>query len=88
VTGGKDGRINILNIRTYEVIVSADMNTILSDSECTSVRSVCFDNKSTKLLIGTYGSEIYEIRIDGGISPTSQFTLGRKLMAGHYTPNK
>ena len=88
VTGGKDGRINILNVKTYEVITTADLNVIIPDSECPAVRSICFDSKCTKLLIGTYASEIYEIKIDGGVGPSSKFSVARKLMAGHYTPNK
>ena len=60
----------------------------MPDSECAAVRSISMDSKCAKLLIGTYGSEIYEIKIDGGVSGTSKFSLGRKLMAGHYTPNK
>lgn len=64
LTGGRDCVINILN-KSYKTVNRIDMKKSIPDSITPMVRSLCIndicENKSSeKILVGTYGSEIYE----------------------------
>lgn len=44
-----------------------------------------------KILVGTLGSEIYELKASDSIEEIgkgSKVSLGQRLMTGHYAPNK
>lgn len=47
------------------------------------IRSLDFNEEENKLLVGTYGSEIYEL--SGSVS--SNKWTAKNLMKGHYSPN-
>lgn len=52
------------------------------------MRNVKFSDDHKTLLIGTYGSEIFEITTkDSAISSKTVWEVSRRRMTGHYTPN-
>lgn len=57
-TGSRDETISILSGETFETLKTFEMKYVLPLSICRAVRAI--DVKDNKLLIGTYGSEIYE----------------------------
>ncbi len=61
ITGGGDGVINILDSGNYATIVKLTLDNIIKNSFSTKVRAATFASDNKTLLIGTYGSEIYEI---------------------------
>jgi hypothetical protein len=58
----------------------ADFNSISPE-----VRSLSLDLKQGNLLLGTYGSEIYEVVLNFEGKTIDRVTT---LMQGHYAPNK
>ena len=52
------------------------------------IRSICVSKDNKKLLVGTYGSEIYELATQNGdvISDKSSFDA-KCLVKGHYAPS-
>ena len=59
LTGGKDGIVKILDKNYTTLIMIAEQN--FKCSCCTMIRSVCFNGDLKSILVGTYGSEIYEM---------------------------
>jgi microtubule-associated protein-like 6 len=64
VSGSKDGCIKIWS-STLESLAEFDMSDAGSSMR-TSISSVCCDAAMTRVLVGTKGSEIYELQIDTG----------------------
>lgn len=53
------------------------------------IRSLQLSSDNKNLLVGTYGSEIWELLTkDAKITTSTKFTNPKNLMRGHYTPNK
>lgn len=52
------------------------------------IRSLCVSKDNKKILVGTFGSEIYELETSNGeeINKDSEFAW-KTLVKGHYTPN-
>ena len=59
-TGGRDGTLFILS-KNYEEIQAVKIKEKCPDSLCASVRAVYADLPNSKLLVGTLGSEIYQL---------------------------
>lgn len=79
VSGGKDGLVYILdnNLNKRQTF---DLSSPQYASVCPFIRSACISEDGANLLVGTYGSEIYEIDINSGEA--------RSLVKGHYTPSR
>ena len=65
-TGSRDLKINILDPKKkYKIINSIDMMVITNgDAIMPRVRSICINANQDKMLVGTFGSEIYELEAD------------------------
>jgi len=63
ITGGKDGQVRIWSSE-LEPTKTFDLKDLGTAAISTSIRSVCVDVDNTRILVGTYGSEIYEIQTD------------------------
>jgi len=79
LTGGREGTIRILDLN-LESIQTIDLNQPQYESVCSSIRSLTLSPDSSTLLIGTYGSEIYELKIDSGD--------GVLHVSGHFAPSR
>lgn len=62
-TGGRDGFVNVLNSSNYSVLFKFEISAAYN-SICNTVRSICLHQNRSHILIGTQGSEIYEVPID------------------------
>jgi len=70
-----------------------DIDKIVKDALMPKIRSISLNLKEDTMLIGTFGSEIYELQTeskdtfnDDGISKETTW-MAKCLMKGHYTPN-
>lgn len=79
VSGGKDGCVHVLS-PSLQKIHTFDLSAPQFQSLSSFVRSACLNEAGDTLLVGTYGSEIYEIAVPSGENV--------KLMSGHYTPSR
>lgn len=84
LSGGRDGKINIMD-RALNVVMTIDMNEKEFGSISPGVRSLKFDPSESNLLVGTYGSEIYELAVDLAAQSVGSSKL---LNQGHYSPAK
>lgn len=72
--------------KTYNLIVIIESH-IFKDSICPKIRSIHLSPNNRCLIVGTYGSEIYElVTKDPQIGNNTVF-ISNKIMHGHYTPN-
>ena len=62
ITGGKDCKINILDASNYNKLHTFDLQTTVKNSLSAQVRSAFFSADNKTILVGTYGSEIYELQ--------------------------
>ena len=74
VTGSMDGKVKVWD-GALQCLREFDVQRECIECIDPHVRSVCFDNKLTKILVGTASSEIYEVCFRSG-----SFTL---LQEGH-----
>ena len=72
---------------TFLVKLTIDCNKTLDSSVCPSIRGLSLSSNNKKLLIGTYGSEIYQLTCSGLYSEKNTFSPAECFMTGHYTPN-
>lgn len=88
--GCKNSLIFILSkqdIRNTLSIITLEADLQLG-SMCSSVRALDFAEGGSRMLVGTLGSEIYEINFNGPVyKPNSKPTDFKRRMAGHYSPN-
>jgi WD40 repeat protein len=55
---------------------------------CAEIRSLCLSVDSKNILVGTFGSEIYELTTkDIKLNIQSKFNA-KNIIRGHYCPNK
>ena len=82
VSGGKDGKVKLFD-QNFNPTREFDMNDKLAGiSWKTSIRSACTNAGNSKLVIGTEGSEIFELDISDG---KADVLHGKDaLVAGHY----
>lgn len=86
LTGGRDGVLNILT-KTYEKIQQVKISELCEGSLCPGVRAIYADVPNSKILVGTLGSEIYQLQWDGGaINENTKFNV-TNFMRGHFCPN-
>ena len=79
VTGGRDGLVFILD-NTLNKRQSFDLKAPQFNSICAGLRSAMLSDDGSTLLLGTYGSELYEIEVSSGEH--------RNFVRGHYTPSR
>eukprot|EP01017_Pseudomicrothorax_dubius_P040457 TRINITY_DN6328_c0_g1_i1.p1 TRINITY_DN6328_c0_g1~~TRINITY_DN6328_c0_g1_i1.p1 ORF type:complete len:614 (+),score=151.97 TRINITY_DN6328_c0_g1_i1:60-1844(+) len=88
LTGGKDSKVNFLDRTNYAVLLSVSIAESVKLSRCPKVRSVCLARDGKTMLVGTFGSEIFEVSTkDAKITKTTKFATPRDIIRGHYTPN-
>lgn len=78
-TGGREGTIHLLSM-SLENLHIFDLNQPQYESISSSIRSLCLSPDKSKILIGTYGSEIYELKVESG--------EGFLHISGHYAPSR
>lgn len=61
VTGGADANIAILDKTSYATLLKFNLDSVCKNAISPKIRSACFASDQKTLLVGTYGSEIYEI---------------------------
>ncbi len=84
LTGGRDAKVNILD-KQLVVLMCLNMAEGLRDSLSPGVRALSLDEKGKNLLVGTFGSEIYEL----SIQPSSKMVdQTRPLMQSHFSPKR
>ncbi|EGR31701.1 hypothetical protein IMG5_103450 [Ichthyophthirius multifiliis] len=92
-TGGRDCKINILD-KTYNLILIIPVeeqlkSQIILNSACSEIRAMCLSQDCKSLLVGTFGSEIYEFTTkDIKLNNSTKFGTVKNLIRGHYCPNK
>jgi len=84
LTGGRDAKVNILD-KHYNIIMWIDMTNEKFGSISPGIRALSLDRMGKNLLVGTLGSEIYELNIE----PSGK-TVGKieALVKGHCGPRK
>ena len=81
-------KINILD-KNYSILLKLHADEFFKQSINCEIRSLQFSVDNKNIIIGTFGSEIWEISTkDAKISISTKFTGVKNLMRGHYTPNK
>ncbi|KAL4498316.1 hypothetical protein ABPG72_013122 [Tetrahymena utriculariae] len=86
VTGGRDSNLCILDAKNYKVIQKIDLGKLLNTSLCAKVRSAQFNSDCSFLFVSTFGSEIYQLKLQraGEGFVVQAF---KQSMSGHYSPN-
>ena len=84
-TGGRDGFVNVLNATSYALLFKFEIGPKFA-SVCNTVRSIALHPNKSQLLIGTLGSEIYEISID--LKGNKVGADPKIVTQGHYSPCK
>ena len=79
VTGGKDGIVLVLDAALNKR-QSFDLNNQQYAAVASAIRSAMLSDDGSMLLVGTYGSEIYEIEVGSG--------SGKNFIKGHFTPSR
>lgn len=79
VTGGKDGFVFVFD-HSLAKVQSFDFNDKVFKSVSPYIRSACLNEDNSKLVVGTFGSEIFEVVV--GTSDWSS------VVTGHYSPSK
>lgn len=79
VTGSKDGFVHICD-HSFNKVHSFDFNSAEYQSVCPMIRSASLNDDNTKLVVGTFASEIFEVDV-----ATKEF---KTLVKGHYAPSK
>ena len=79
VTGSKDGFVHICD-HAFSKLHTFDFNAPEFESVCPMIRSASLNEENTKLVVGTFGSEIFEVDV-----ATKEW---RNIVRGHYSPSK
>ena len=79
LTGGREGSVNILD-HNLEILKTFDINQPQYESVCSAIRSVTMSADRMTVLLGTYGSEIYEVKMGTG--------EGVLHVSGHFAPSR
>lgn len=78
-TGGKDNKVNVLSAGTFAVLFSFPVDW---GSVSPRVRALCLD--ADTLYVGTYGCEIFSVKLD---LAKKAVTAPKLLVNGHYSPS-
>eukprot|EP01022_Parablepharisma_sp_SALTPOND_P009431 TRINITY_DN1391_c0_g1_i1.p1 TRINITY_DN1391_c0_g1~~TRINITY_DN1391_c0_g1_i1.p1 ORF type:complete len:2151 (-),score=139.11 TRINITY_DN1391_c0_g1_i1:21-6473(-) len=84
LTGGRDAKVNILD-KQFNLIMTIDMSDKAYGSISPGIRALSLDRMGKNLLVGTFGSEIYELNIEPSGKTVQKFTA---LVKGHCSPRK
>ena len=79
VSGGKDGWVHLMDTNLQKV-KSFDLNSAEFASVCPQIRSAALNDDRSKLVIGTFASEIFEVNLSSGEI--------KHLVKGHYAPSR
>ena len=80
VTGGKDGVIKLWNLSLH-CVKAFNMRESRPPPRHPAVRSVCLNDVGNTILVGTHGSELFEIT---NIQATADITGATLLQRGHF----
>ena len=83
ITGGRDSKINILAKSNYALQFTIDAAATFPGSMAAQIRACTLDQSSTKMFVGTFGHEIYEVPIK---LATKQAGTPKNHIYGHYAP--
>ena len=61
VTGGKDNVVNLLDKTSYAVVQKVELDKLLQGAIAPQIRSASYSVDNKSIIVGTYGSEIYEL---------------------------
>lgn len=86
LTGGKDAKINILNL-SYQQIGQLDVYSFAPNTFDGHVRALDFDGKAGKLAVGLFSSEIYEVTLNS-LDQSAQVVNSVQVNQGHFAKNK
>ena len=65
-TGGRDDTICVLNSDLDEsALFKINLSKLIDNALYPRLRSICLNDKADTLLVGTFGSEIYELKAKG-----------------------
>lgn len=90
LTGGRDCKVIFLDTKgNYKILLVVKVPETVKGALMPEIKSVALSPDLKSILIGTCGSEIYELTTkDAKITPNSKFQLFKPLMKGHCAPNK
>ena len=84
LTGGRDAKVNIMD-KKFKPLITINMEDPKFESISPEIKTLSLDKMGKNLLVGTIGSEIYELSIE----PSNTYDVkGRKLVNGHSSPRK
>ncbi len=84
LTGGRDAKVNILD-KHFAVLMCIDMADKSYGSISPGIRALSLDRMGKNLLVGTFGSEIFELNIEPSCKTVDKC---RPLVRGHCSPRK
>ena len=62
-TGGRDNCVCILNSDLdMDSLIKVNLERLIDEALMPRVRSICLNKKGDTMLVGTFGSEIYELK--------------------------
>lgn len=61
ITGGSDGIVLVLDKKSYDTINTITLKQLSSDAVMPKIRAAATDESDTRIIVGTYGSEIYRL---------------------------
>ena len=82
-TGGRDKVINVLDAKNMEKLFAISMSGDRFNSLCGEPRAIDLDENESKLAVGTFGGEVFEIPIH---IPHRRSDAPSVITQGHYAP--
>ena len=62
-TGGRDGKIFALDANSYQKKFEIDCNALFTGSSSANIRGITLNSAKNKLMVGTFGHEIWEVPV-------------------------
>ncbi|KRX05725.1 WD40-repeat-containing domain [Pseudocohnilembus persalinus] len=88
LVGGRDSKVIIYD-KGLNQLVKISIDDLFKDSFSSQIKSLHLSADNKNLVIGTSGSEIYQLTTkDIKIQNSTKFSNPQKLMTGHYAPNR
>jgi len=84
LTGGRDGKVSVLS-NSYAILFQIPLSPQQFTSVSTEVRALCLNEAANSLVIGTFGSEIFQVPID---MQKKGIGAPKALIHGHFSPAK
>jgi len=83
LTGGKDKKVLVINPENLEPVMEIDVSSAGFGSISPEVRALDTSPDDGRLIIGTFGSEIYELSLNVAGAKTGH---PNQLVSGHFSP--